>query len=129
MNGQAFDDFGLIVILVLAVVMPLVGIWDFRRLVRRLDTKRYAELVRAWRLFLEETASAGETEESSAYPNASRPIETLASERIRVEQTAGNGEASGPLGAECESVDELTLEGGEEALAECVVVAITDRAH
>ena len=40
-----------------------------------------------------------------------------------------DGEASLAPGAEGETVDELTLESGEEAFAERVVVAVADRAH
>lgn len=40
MNSHAFDAYGLIVLLILAVIMPLLGIWDYRRLARWLEEGR-----------------------------------------------------------------------------------------
>ena len=60
MNTQAFDVYGLIVILFLAVVAPLVGIWDMRRLERWLEEgRRNARIATYWWIIGIEWAMTG----------------------------------------------------------------------
>lgn len=52
MSIQSFDIYGLVLILVLAVAVPLVGIWDFRRLVSWIEEGRTDARTRTYRWIL-----------------------------------------------------------------------------
>ena len=52
MSTQGFDTYGLVLILVLALAMPLMGIWDFRRLVCWIEEGRADARTRSYRWIL-----------------------------------------------------------------------------
>jgi len=52
MTMYAFDTYGLVLILVLAVAMPLVGIWNFRRLLWWIEERRVDARTRSYRWIL-----------------------------------------------------------------------------
>lgn len=62
----------------------LVGLLEseHRRLGRTLEGKRYMELLRRWRAFLEQPRSEGSSRRGSSLANAGRPIIDVASKRI-----------------------------------------------
>lgn len=61
MNAQTFDAFGLVMLLVMTVVVPLIGVWDFRRLMRWVAEGRTDARVRTynWILVMEWTMTLG----------------------------------------------------------------------